>query len=140
MLHFEVITASFDKKMDTIVRKAELTSKNALEHANGFIKEKAQQHAPRHIQGYSFEGGFFPGGTLEGSFAAFESIGNYYMSSIYRMSGEKNPVAKGLDYAFFQEKLYTGPHNKGTTPYLQPAVQEGLIETLEFISNELYLD
>lgn len=140
MLRFEANTSSFEKGMVSLNKTAEKTAKSALEYADSYIGESAWAKAPVHVEGYHFQGGFFPGGTLQGSFAVVEkSIGSYKMSSVYRMSGEKNPVAQGVDYARYQEHMFMGEHSVGESPYLEPSVDEGGLEVLEFIANDLHL-
>lgn len=140
MFRFEVITSSFDSGMDALWSKSRNTAKKALNRADTRIHELAYIRAPVHVEGYPFQGHIYPGGTLQNSFTAHQTIGVYEMYSEYRMSGERNPVAQGVDYAFYQEAIYSGPHKKGQSPYLEPSVMEVFEDTLTFIANDLYLN
>lgn len=140
MIHFEMNTSSLEQGLITLYDRAFETSEKAIQKADVYAREKAMALAPVHVEGYDLGYAWFPGGTLESSFTVlFKSIGSYSISSTYRMSGEKNPVAGGVDYAFYQEEEYSGEHIKGHTPYLLPAIESTLDYTVTFIENDLYL-
>lgn len=140
MLRFEANTSSFEKRMDSLRDTAEDTIEKALDYADGLIREKARLYAPVHVDGYVLgENEWYPGGTLMNSFTVWSTeIGDYSISSIYRMSGETNPVSGGWDYALEME-LEKISHRKGKPFYLRSAVEESSVPTLKFIANHLYL-
>lgn len=138
-MKFEMNVDSFQRYINTRRDKAKEISKNALLRANEEIDEIIYQTAPVHVQGYFEFGIEWDGGTLRDSFIAETYIGAYEVGSVYRMSGEENPIALG-DYAHYQEHIYRGHHNQGKSPFLQPAVEIGFEELLTFISNDLYLE
>lgn len=163
MLHFEVITASFDRSMDKLQKKADMLPIRALNYMTTETRKYINEFTPvfmgyRGEDLYGWDNGNYSigtydgvhgGGTLLGSFIDIREIGAYKATSIYRMSGADNPVANGFDYAMAMELDESVEHSReGAIPhFLRDSVKfaydgsgfygQGFVE---FISNELYLE
>lgn len=160
MLRFEVITSSFDKHMDRLQKKADQLPVSALNYMVTETRKHINELTPvfmgyRGEDLYGWDNGTYSigtydgvhgGGTLLSSFIDVREIGSYKATSIYRMSGEDNPVSDGFDYATAMELDESVEHSRegAEAHFLRDSVMfaydgfynEGLVR---FISNELYL-